>query len=207
MQKTKPARCDAERTGYPGHWLPLHIALLWKRLIPVARFVVHLWPALCCWLDLSEEIFQLAVRKNNHAALPSSSHLPFLCCLGFDTRPARSHLCSCTKGLKQRSIFWSVIFLSIWEITSVLGVNIPGGVTSISWLGRKETDLKVCQWQLLHFQKKNSYVCQSWWFWESLHDSGIFPLFTWDLKGLGFGWADMIDIMVLTKSFKKYMQR
>lgn len=102
MQKTEPASHDAERTGCSVLWFPLHVALLRERLIPFKWFCRSPLTNSSLLTRLEQEMFQqnklqLVMRKNDHAALPSFSHLSLLSCPGFHTRPDQSHLPSCAK--------------------------------------------------------------------------------------------------------------
>lgn len=102
LQKTKPASHDAERTGCPVLWLPLHVALLQEELIPIKWFCHSPLTNSALLTRLEQEMFQqnkiqLVMRKNNHAALASFSRLLLVSCLGFHTRPDRSHLPSHAK--------------------------------------------------------------------------------------------------------------
>lgn len=158
-----------QRTGCPVHWLPLHIALLRERLIPIKRFC-H--PSLTNSALLTrhqqkmcqQNKLQLVMRKTNHAALPSFSCLSLLFCLGLHIRPGRSHLPSRAEVSKAgKHVFLSDISVHFRDRLC------PSGY-SPRWSrlhglgregGREEADLKACQQHLPHFQKRGLLPCCS----------------------------------------------
>ena len=139
--------------GFPctlHFWLPLPIELLWERLIPTKCFCHSPLTISTLLTRLEQEMFQqnklqLVMRKNNHAALPSFSHLSSLSCLGFHTRQDQSHFPSCAKVSEAgKHVFVSDIPVHLRDC-SVAWDTVPDEVSSVSWRGREESDLKACQ--------------------------------------------------------------